>query len=74
MDQMNLLRGIEQLPAYKRMEAQDFIEFLASQEDTKRAQAPMSFSWAGGLSDLKDEYSSRALKKQAVEWMTADSD
>ena len=70
MDPRKLLEQIEGLPSLKRMEAEDFIEFLASQQSTNGKVPPMNFSWAGGLSDLKQKYSSHDLKKQAMEWMT----
>jgi hypothetical protein len=70
MDSRKLLERIEQLPSLKRMEAEDFIEFLASRHESNEKMRPMTFSWAGGLSDLKPQYTSRDLKKQAMEWMT----
>jgi hypothetical protein len=70
MDTKKLLERIESLPTLKRMEAEDFIEFLASKQKTNGKMPPMTFSWAGGLSDLKQKYTSRDLKKQAMEWMT----
>ena len=70
MDPRKLLEQIEKLPGLKRMEAEDFIEFLSSQHKTNGKMPPMTFSWAGGLSDLKQQYTSRDLKKQAMEWMT----
>jgi hypothetical protein len=70
MDSKKLLERIEQLPSLKRIEAEDFIEFLSSRQDTNGKMPPMTFSWAGGLSDLKLKYTSHDLKKQAIEWMT----
>ena len=70
MDSKHLLAQIEKLPSLKRMEAEDFIEFLASQHTHVRPIPPLTFSWAGGLADLKEQFTSRDLKKQALDWMS----
>jgi hypothetical protein len=70
MDSKKLLERIEQLPALKRMEAEDFIEFLTTQQRWNGAMPPMTFAWAGGLSDLKKQYTSRDLKKKALEFIS----
>ena len=74
MDSRRLLSEIESLPPLKRIEAEDFIEFLASREESRLALAPMSFSWAGGLAELTPEFTSRQLKKQAMNWIAPDAD
>jgi hypothetical protein len=35
----------------------------------KRSDRKLSQSWAGGLSDLKDKYTSLELQKKGIEWM-----
>ncbi len=70
MDSRTLVERIERLPALKRLEAEDFIEFLVSQQESKCDLPPMTFSWAGGLSDLKQQFTSRDLKKNALDWMS----
>ena len=70
MDPRQLLNRIEQLPAMRRLEAEDFIDFLASRGEERANVPPMTFSWAGGLAHLNAEYSSQTLKKQALDWMT----
>ncbi|MFI5200953.1 MAG: DUF2281 domain-containing protein [Candidatus Kapaibacterium sp.] len=69
MDPKHLLAQIENLPSLKRMEAEDFIEFLATQHASVRQIPPLTFSWAGGLADLKEQFTFRDLKKQALDWM-----
>ncbi len=56
-----------QLPPELQQEVRDFVHYLL---DTKvhRKQRYLRLSWAGGLSDLRDRYTSLELQKKALEW------
>jgi hypothetical protein len=69
MDPRKLVEALEKLPALRRMEAEDFIRYLAARDEPD-SLPQMRFAWAGGLSDLKSRYTSRDLKKQALDWMS----
>jgi hypothetical protein len=69
MDPKKLLEAIQKLSGVRRIEAEDFIRYLATREEL--APIPkMQFRWAGGLADLKSQYTSRDLKKQALDSMS----
>jgi hypothetical protein len=70
MDPKRLLEQIEGLPLFRRMEAEDFVRFLATRDVKPVPAPPLTFSWAGGLSDLRDQFTSRELKKKAIDWMS----
>jgi hypothetical protein len=69
MSTTQLLEQFERLSPYHRKEAEDFIHFLAASERKQESLPPLTFSWAGSLSDLRGEFSSRSLKKKALDWM-----
>lgn len=62
-----LKEKIEALPEPLQKEVEDFVDTLMS-EQRQRHRPGFSFSWAGGLSDLKDEMISVALQHKAAEW------
>jgi len=45
----------------------EFVDFLLSRRAAAQPKG-FSFSWAGGLSDLKEETTSVSLQHQASEW------
>jgi hypothetical protein len=57
----------QQLTPDKQAAALDYIEFLLSKEKPL-SREPMTFEWAGCLADLKDQYTSVELQKQANLW------
>ena len=71
MSTTQLLEQFERLSPLRRKEAEDFIRFLAASEgDQESHPPPLTFSWAGGISDLRDEFTSQTLKKKALDWMS----
>lgn len=56
----------DKLPPDVKQEAKDFIEFLMSRR--RPAKQPMTFSWAGGLEELKGQYTSVELQHKANDW------
>ena len=58
---------IKQLPPYLQREVIDFAEFL-SQRKSNRERKKLSMSWAGGLKEYRDQFTSLELQKKAIEW------
>ena len=46
----------------------DFIEFLLQKHKKKSEKRRFKFDWEGGLSELKQKYSSVELQHKALEW------
>ncbi len=59
---------LEELPDYLKKEALDYIEFLLQKYGRQEKQGKFRFDWEGGLSELKDKYSSAELQHKALEW------
>jgi Protein of unknown function (DUF2281) len=57
----------QQLSPEKQTAALDYVEFLLSKEKPT-SREPMTFEWAGCLSDLDGQYTSVELQKQANLW------
>ncbi len=60
--------SLDDLPPDVRRDAVLYIEFLLKQRNQSEHAQPMQFSWAGGLRDYKDEYTSLELQRKANEW------
>lgn len=60
---------MSRLSPERRAEVIDFIEFLLS-KDAGSQRLKMTCNWAGGLEDLREEYTSVALQHKASEWRT----
>ena len=70
MLEQNIKSRFDKLPEDLKKEVLDYIEFLILKY---HRLAPMkkerfSFDWEGGLSELKDRYSSVELQHKAMEW------
>ena len=59
---------LEELPDNLKKEALDYIEFLLQKYGRQEKQGEFRFDWEGGLSELKDKYSSVELQHKALEW------
>lgn len=60
---------LEELPENLRNEVYDFMEFLMQKHGaTKRKKGKFKFDWEGGLSDLKEKYTSVELQHKSLEW------
>jgi len=52
-----------------RKEILDYMEFLLSKNSVKTTKAgKFKFDWEGGLSKIKDKFSSVELQHRALEW------
>jgi hypothetical protein len=69
MSTTQLLEQFERLSPFQRKEAEDFIRFLAASRAQPESLPPLTFSWAGSLSDLRGEFTSQSLKKKALDLM-----
>jgi len=63
----SLEKIIKELPPDLQQEVADFAQFLW-QTKIKRKKRKLSLSWAGGLKEFRDQYTSLELQKKAMEW------
>ena len=59
---------LEELPEDLRREVLDYIEFLLQKYSIKTEKRGFRFDWEGGLSHLKEKYTSVELQHKALEW------
>lgn len=58
---------VRELPADSQEKVREFVEFLLRKRSTKAA-GKLRQSWAGALSDFREEYSSLGLQKKSLDW------
>jgi hypothetical protein len=58
---------MKELPPELRAEARDFIEFLLRRQPRRR-QSRLRLSWAGGLGEFRDRFTSLELQRKALDW------
>jgi hypothetical protein len=63
----NLEDLIQQLSVAKRDEVRDFVLFLLEKQ-RRRAPRTLCQDWAGGLADLKNQFTAIELQKKALDW------
>jgi len=66
-----LEKKISTLPHELNREVEDFVEFLIEKR-LKRPKGRPTFSWAGSLKELRDEYTSVELQHKVLQWRTED--
>ncbi len=59
---------LEELPEDLRKEVLDYIDFLLHKYKKKTKKRKFKFDWEGGLSELKEKYTSVELQHKALEW------
>lgn len=62
-----LFELVQELPPDVQAEVRDFVEFLL----VKRARTParkLRQDWAGALRDVRDQYTSLELQRNALDW------
>jgi hypothetical protein len=59
---------LEELPDDLKKEVMDYIEFLFQKYGKRRKKEKFSFDWEGGLSEMKDKYTSVELQHKSLEW------
>jgi hypothetical protein len=69
MDSQIIKSKLDELPEDLRREVYDFMDFLLQKSDSSRAKkGKFKFDWEGGLSDLKEKYTSVELQHKSLEW------
>jgi len=69
MHEMVIERKIRELPENLRKEIWDHVDFLLSKYQRRKAtQKKLKFDWEGGLSDIKDKFTSVELQHKALGW------
>jgi hypothetical protein len=59
---------IKQLTPEENEQVIRFIDEILSKKSIDSSNRKLTFEWAGGLADLKDQYTSVELQKQINEW------
>ena len=59
---------IKQLTPEEKEQVIKFIDEILSKKSIDSSNRKLTFEWAGGLADLKDQYTSVELQKQINEW------
>jgi len=57
----------DKLPPELKKEVEDYIEFLLNRR-AKKPGKKLSQSWAEGLKEFKDQFTSLELQKKTLEW------
>jgi hypothetical protein len=71
MDVEEIRVKIKKLPDHLIPEVLDYIEFLLNKyanKETVESKNKFKFNWEGGLSKLKDQYTSVELQHKAMDW------
>ncbi|MBM4042086.1 MAG: DUF2281 domain-containing protein [Planctomycetes bacterium] len=58
---------VRELPPTLQAEVRDFAQFLLEKRGRPK-QRRLRLSWAGGLREFRDKYTSLELQKKALEW------
>jgi len=59
---------LEELPDDLKKEVLDYMEFLLQKYRKEEKKEKFKFDWEGGLSELKEKYTSVELQHKALEW------
>jgi len=59
---------VKELPPDLQQEVQDFARYLLETKVRPRPSRKMRLTWAGGLREFRDQYTSLELQKKALEW------
>jgi hypothetical protein len=58
---------VDQLPPELQQEVYDFAKYLLETKG-QRKQNRLRMTWAGGLKNLRDQYTSLELQEKSLEW------
>jgi len=58
---------MEKLPPDLQQEVKDFARFLVEKK-AKPRRKKLRLTWAGGLREFRDQYTSLELQKKSLEW------
>jgi hypothetical protein len=59
---------IRQLPPALQQEVLDFAQYLLDKRTLKPLRKKLSLTWAGGLKEYRDQYTSLELQKKSLDW------
>ena len=59
---------VDELPIALQSEVLHYIEYLLHTYSPPKERHSFRFDWEGGLSDLREEYTSVDLQHKALEW------
>jgi hypothetical protein len=68
MDTQLIQSKLDELSEELKKEVLDYIDFLIIKYHKEEKKEKLKFDWEGGLSDLKDKYTSVELQHKAMEW------
>jgi hypothetical protein len=63
----DLEKFIKELSPELQQEVYDFAQFLMNKKNKKKVKS-FTFSWAGAMKDLRDQYTSVELQHKISEW------
>jgi hypothetical protein len=61
-----LAQKIDQLPEPLQREVEDFIDFISQRYQPQ--QQSLSLSWAGGICEYREQFTSLSLQKKSLNW------
>ncbi len=66
----SLVELVKELPPEYQEEVKDFAKFLLETKITNKSkkQEKLKLTWAGALSEFRDQYTSLELQKKSLEW------
>ncbi|PNR94912.1 DUF2281 domain-containing protein [Petrotoga olearia] len=69
MHEKEIEEKIQKLPEDLRREVLDYVDFLLSKYRGKEnLRGKFRFDWEGGLSEIREEFTSGELQHKALEW------
>lgn len=69
MEQDELEKKVQMLPQSLRSKVLEYVNFLIEKKETdQHSNENFSFSWEGGLSELKDQFTSVELQHKVNKW------
>ena len=68
MDTQLIQVKLDELSEELKREVLDYIDFLIMKHYKEEKKGKLKFDWEGGLSDLKEKYTSVELQHKAMEW------
>ncbi len=69
MYEMEIDVNLKKLPEYLRREVLDYTEFLINKYKSRENKSKkFRFKWAGGLSEIKEKFTSLELQHKVLEW------
>ena len=64
----DIIKKFKSLPPDLQKEVEKYIDLLAELNKPVKKQKKFNLSWAGGLKEYRDQFTSLELQKKALEW------